>query len=116
MADFSKMKAAQGFFSPQRYEADILDCEVTGSIPTELEGAFVRLGGEWFYPPKFADDAILNSDGHVSSFRFKDGRVSYKSRFVRTPRFQANLKAGSQQFGYYRNPFTDEPSVSPHYS
>ncbi|BBD99972.1 dioxygenase [Sphingobium amiense] len=111
MADFSKMKAAQGFFSPQRYEADILDCETTGSIPAELEGAFVRLGGEWFYPPKYQDDAILNSDGHVSSFRFKNGRVSYKSRFVRTPRFEANLKAGSQQFGYYRNPFTDEPSV-----
>lgn len=111
MADFSKMKAAQGFFAPQRYEADILDCETSGSIPTELDGAFVRLGGEWYYPPKFEDDAILNSDGHMSMFRFRNGRVSYKSRFVRTPRFEANLKAGSQQFGYYRNPFTDNASV-----
>lgn len=111
MVDFSKMKAAKGFFAPQRYEADIFDCETTGSIPTEMDGAFVRLGGEWYYPPKFEDDAPLHSDGHMSSFRFKNGKVSYKSRFVHTPRFDSNLKAGRQQFGYYRNRFTDEPQV-----
>lgn len=109
MVDFSQHEAAQGFFSPQRFEADILECETSGSIPSELEGAFVRLGGEWFYPPKFQDDAILNADGHMSMFRFRNGRVSYKSRFVRTPRFEANLKAGEQLFGYYRNGFTDDP-------
>jgi carotenoid cleavage dioxygenase-like enzyme len=111
MVDFSSMKAATGFFAPQRYEADILDCETTGSIPTEMDGAFVRLGGEWYYPPTHEDDAPLHADGHMSSFRFRNGKVSYKSRFVRTPRFQSNLAAGRQQFGYYRNRFTDEPQV-----
>lgn len=111
MVDFSGMKTATGFFSPQRYEADILDCETRGTIPADMNGAFFRLGGEWFYPPKFPDDAILHSDGHASVFRFKNGRVSYRSRFVRTPRFDSNLAAGRQQFGYYRNRFTDDPAV-----
>jgi carotenoid cleavage dioxygenase len=105
------MKAATGFFSPQRYEADILDCETVGSVPTDMDGAFVRLGGEFYYPPKFPDDAPLHADGHMSSFRFRNGRVSYKSRFVQTPRFRSNLQAGKQQFGYYRNRFTDDPQV-----
>jgi carotenoid cleavage dioxygenase len=112
MVDFSSMATAQGFFAPQRFEADVLDCETSGTIPTEMAGAFVRLGGEWFYPPKFADDAPLNTDGHISAFRFSNGKVSYKSRFVRTPRFEANLKAGHQLFGYYRNRFTDEPAAN----
>jgi carotenoid cleavage dioxygenase-like enzyme len=112
VVDFSKMKAATGFFSPQRYEADIIECETTGTIPADMDGAFVRLGGEWYFPPKFEDDAPLNTDGHVSRFRFKNGRVSYKSRFVRTPRFEANLKAGEQLFGYYRNRFTDAPEAA----
>ncbi len=42
-----------GFFAPMRFEADITDCEVIGKIPTDLNGAFVRVGGEFLYPPKF---------------------------------------------------------------
>lgn len=111
MVDLSSMETAQGFFAPHRFEADVLECETAGTIPTEIAGAFFRLGGEWFYPPRFPDDAPLNTDGHISSFRFRNGRVSYKSRFVRTPRFDANLEAGRQLFGYYRNPHTDDPAV-----
>src|SRR6478736_4375401 len=101
----------QAFLAPQRFDVDLLDCEVEGTIPIDINGAFVRVGGEWYYPPKFADDAPLHSDGYISRFRFKDGRVSYKGRFVRTPRFEANLDAGRQQFGYYRNPFTSDAAV-----
>jgi len=111
MADLSKLTTAQGYFAPQRFEAEVLDCETIGTIPSDITGAFVRLGGEWYYPPKFPNDAPLHSDGHISRFRFHDGRVSYRSRFVRTQRFEANLKAGHQQFGYYRNRLTDEPQV-----
>ncbi len=103
--------AARGFFAPQRFDTELLDCEVEGTIPSDMDGAFVRVGAEWYYPPKFKDDAYLHADGYISSFRFKDGRVSYRGRFVRTPRFEANLAAGDQQFGYYRNPFTNDESV-----
>lgn len=111
MVDLSSLTTAKGFFAPQRFEGDVLDCETTGTIPSDIAGAFYRLGGEWFYPPRFADDAPLHTDGHMSMFRFKNGRVSYKSRFVRTPRFEANLQAGQQMFGYYRNRQTDDPKV-----
>lgn len=111
MADFSGQPMTRGFGSPQRFDADIFDCEVEGTLPADLVGAFVRLGGEWYYPPKFQDDAPLNSDGYISMFRFHGGRVSYKGRFVRTERFENNLKAGRQLYGYYRNATTDDPSV-----
>ena len=112
MADYSSAAGGRGFGAPIRFEADILDCEVVGTIPKEIDGAFYRVGAEWFLPPKFRDDAILNADGYVSMFRISNGRVSYRGRWIRTERFEQNLKAGKQLYGYYRNPYTDDPSIS----
>jgi carotenoid cleavage dioxygenase-like enzyme len=44
-------------------------------------------------------------------FRIKDGRVSFKSRFVRNERYIAQEKAGRILFPMYRNPYLDDPSV-----
>lgn len=100
-----------GTGAPTRFEADIPDCEVIGQIPRDIDGAFYRVGAEWYYPPKFPDDAILNADGYVSMFRIQGGRVGYKGRWVRTERFRRNQEAGRQLYGYYRNPYTDDPYV-----
>ena len=105
------MPARTGFYTPTRFEGDVYDCEVVGKIPTDLNGAFVRVGGEWLYPPKFADDAALNSDGYISQFTFRNGKVDYRGRWVRTARFEANREAQRQLYGYYRNPYTDDPKV-----
>ncbi len=111
MTDFSSMPLATGYFSPSRFEAEIFDCEVIGKIPADLEGAFYRLHGDWLYPPKYRDEASLSADGYASVFRFKDGIVDYRGRYVRTDRFKRQLAARRQLYGYYRNPYTDEPEV-----
>jgi carotenoid cleavage dioxygenase-like enzyme len=111
MTGYTRDPTQVGFFAPMRFEADIVDCEVIGKIPADLNGAFVRVGGEWLYPPKFADDAMLNTDGYVSSFRFRNGAVSFKGRWVKTHRYQQQVAAGRQLYGYYRNPYTDDDSV-----
>ena len=111
MVDFSSQPGMKGFFAPTRFEADVYDCEVAGEIPTDLDGAFYRLHPDWLYPPNPPDDIILAADGYASMFRFKGGVVDYKGRYVRTERFQNQLAARRQLYGYYRNPFTDDPSV-----
>src|SRR5262244_3388212 len=68
MADLSGQASGRGFNSPLRFEASVDDCEVVGKIPEDLNGAFYRVGAEWYYPPRFPDDAILNADGYVSMF------------------------------------------------
>jgi carotenoid cleavage dioxygenase-like enzyme len=97
--------------APTRFEASIDDCEVVGSIPSDIDGAFYRVGGEWYYPPMFRDDAPLNADGYVSMFRIKNGKVDFKGRWIETHRFKEQRKARRQLYGYYRNPYTDDPSV-----
>src|SRR5690606_7630823 len=98
--------------TPLRLNASIDDREVVGKIPADIDGAFYRVGYEWYYPPKFSDDAILNADGYISMFRIKDGKVHYRGRWIETYRLQQLRKAGRQLYGYYRNPYTDDPSVS----
>ena len=94
-----------------RLEADITDCEVTGTIPDDLNGAFYRVGPDAQYP--LAPGNIpFDGEGHVSMFRFKNGRVDYKSRFVRNERYLAQEKAGRILFPMYRNPAMDDPSVA----
>ncbi len=111
MVDFASAANTAGYFRPSRFEGEIFDCEVIGAIPPQLNGAFYRLHPDWFYPPNPADDIPLAADGYVSAFRLHDGRAHYKGRYVRTRRYEAQRAAGRQLYGYYRNPFTDDPSV-----
>jgi carotenoid cleavage dioxygenase len=104
MVDFAPVKTKVGYFTPERFEAQVYDCEVQGKIPGDLHGTFFRVGGDWLYPPKFPDDAVLNSDAYISAFRFHDGRVDYQGRYVRTRCFEADRAAKRQLYGYYRNP------------
>ncbi len=76
-----------GAGSPLRAETDIRDCEVDGEIPAGLDGAFYRVGPDFQYPPKYPNNIPFDGEGHVGMFRFANGHVDFKSRFVRTQRF-----------------------------
>ena len=104
--------ATTGLFAPARFEADVFDCEVEGRIPSDLNGAFYRIGPDHLYPPKFRDDAnLFHGDGHVGMFRIANGHCDYRSRYVRTPRYLADRRARKQLFGNYRNPGTNDPAM-----
>jgi carotenoid cleavage dioxygenase-like enzyme len=111
MAKFPKIPMFEGIHAPSRIEVDIHDLEVEGDIPADLDGAFYRVAPDFQYPPRFENDVPFNADGTVSMFRFRNGRVDLKHRYVRTDRFQLEREAGRALFGRYRNPFTDEPCV-----
>jgi carotenoid cleavage dioxygenase-like enzyme len=102
-----------GFNSPTRFDADVYDCEVWGQIPTDIHGTFYRMQCDFDYrPPKNEWLTGFNGDGHISRFRFRDGSVDFKGRFIRTARLMAERKERKRLFGVYRNPFTDDPSVA----
>jgi carotenoid cleavage dioxygenase-like enzyme len=110
MVDFSTT-APSGYFSPSRFDAEVLDCELIGTLPRDLDGAFYRMHLDWFYPPKFPDEASLSADGYISMFRLRNGIADYRGRYVRTNRFDRQLAARKQLYGYYRNPYTDDAEV-----
>lgn len=109
---FPDINMYRGFQAPGRFEGDVRGVPVVqGEIPADLSGAYYRVGPDPQFPPKLGTDIPLNGDGMVSMFRFDDGRVDFKCRWVHTPKFEVEREAGRALFGAYRNPFTDDPSV-----
>ncbi len=100
-----------GHNTPSRIECDVEDLVVEGALPDEIQGSWYRAIPDPQYPPMLGDDVYLSGDGMVSLFRFENGRVSLRMRYVRTERWQNEHAAGRSLSGRYRNPFTDDPSV-----
>ena len=101
---------ANGPFAPVRAEINLMDCEVDGTLPSDLYGTFYRVGPDFLYPPRLPN-IPLDGEGHIGMFRFSNGHVDYKSRFVRTQRYKAQAQARESLFGTYRNPRGDDARV-----
>lgn len=107
---FHAVDSFYGIETPLRFEADVHDCEVIGTIPAELEGTLYRAGPDTQFPTR-AGDIIVNGDGMVSSFDFRDGHVAFKCRYVNTERFNKERAARTRLYGIYRNSHTDDPAA-----
>lgn len=102
---------ATGFFAPMRFEADLHDCEVDGTIPSDIDGTFYRTCVDRRYPQRLPGDIPFNADGAVDMFRIRDGHVDFRSRFIRTPRYIVERRERRALFGIYRNKYTNDPLV-----
>jgi carotenoid cleavage dioxygenase-like enzyme len=101
----------QGVFAPVFVEGDSCDLPVTGEIPKGLNGALYRNGPN----PQFAPRGHYHwfaGDGMVHAFTLENGRATYRNRWVRTPRFELERKAGGALLGGFGDPSKSDPSVA----
>ena len=109
---FPENNLFKGWGEPLRSESTIEALEITqGAIPEGLEGALYRNGADWQYPSNRTDDIFIDGEGMFHMFRFRDGQVDYRSRWVRTARYEAQQKARRSIFGRYRNRYTNDPAA-----
>ncbi|MGW5397659.1 carotenoid oxygenase family protein [Streptomyces sp. NPDC003952] len=88
-----------GSFAPVSEEVDVADLEVTGEIPPELDGLYLRNGpnprftpiGSYLYP--------IDGDGMLHGIWLSQGRARYRNRFVRTASLRAEERAGRALWG-----------------
>lgn len=99
-----------GSDGPCRVQGELADLIVYGTIPKEIDGTFYRVMCDPYVPPH-VNNVPLDGDGSISAFRFHDGRVDMKLRYIETERFKLERKANQALFGIYRNPFTHHPCV-----
>ena len=111
MTHFPDTPSFTGFNTPVRVEGEVLDLDITGTVPPELNGAFYRVQPDPQFPPLLGDDIAFNGDGSISMFRFENGRIHFRQRWARTDKFKLEREAGRALFGAYRNPITDDESV-----
>ncbi|MBV8592994.1 MAG: carotenoid oxygenase family protein [Caulobacteraceae bacterium] len=98
-----------GNFAPVREEVD-LDLEVRGELPRDLAGVLYRNGPNPQFDPG-PDYHWFGGDGMIHGFFVGDGKVRYRNRFVRTPKWRSENEAGRRLFGTFGNPMTTDPSV-----
>jgi carotenoid cleavage dioxygenase len=108
---FPKTPTFSTIDEPFRFEGELFDLEVEGTIPPELDGTFFRVGPDQAFPPKMGDANPFNGDGMITAFRISKGHCDLQTRYVHTHRLLAERKARCGLFGDYRNPFTDDASV-----
>ena len=112
-AAFPDLPLYRGWGAPLRVESDVRDLElVSGEVPTDLNGTLYRCGPDRQYPPLFKDDVFIDGEGMAHMFRFDNGHVDYRSRWVRNERFKLQEQARRSLFGRYRNRYTNDPSVA----
>ncbi|HEY0300896.1 MAG TPA: carotenoid oxygenase family protein, partial [Rhizomicrobium sp.] len=100
-----------GNFGPLGTEDDFADLKISGEIPKALRGAFYRNGPNPQFPPRDPNHHWFAGDGMLHAFFVEDGRVSYRNRYVRTPKWALENAAGKSLFGTFGNPMTTDPSA-----
>jgi len=98
-------------YAPSRFEGEVFDLEVQGTVPAELNGTFVQVAPDPQYPPMLGDDIFFNGDGAITAFRFDRGHVDLQRRYVLTDRLKAQRAARKSLHGSYRNGFTNDAAV-----
>ena len=91
-------------------ECDCANLTVEGEVPRDLDGTFYRIGPSPQFPPRGSYNP-LNGDGMVHAFHLREGRVSYRNRWVRTQQWMLEHAAGRALFATSGLPADSDPSV-----
>jgi hypothetical protein len=82
-----------GAWRPQNVEYDADDLRVEGELPADLYGVYLR-NTENPLHPAIVRYHPFDGDGMIHKVSFRDGKVSYRNRFVRTDGLLAEQEAG----------------------
>lgn len=90
----------QGVYAPVMEELQLQDLKlVKGSIPTDLNGVYLRAGPNARYAPNGRYHPF-DGDGMVHAAHFDNGHLTYRNRWVQTEGFVEEAQAGqSTHFG-----------------
>lgn len=78
----------KGNWAPVQDELSVDDLHVDGEIPSELRGLYLRNG---MNPRSGWSDHWFFGNGMVHGVEIKDGKASYRNRFVRTPYYENDM-------------------------
>ncbi|MFG1400225.1 carotenoid oxygenase family protein [Roseixanthobacter pseudopolyaromaticivorans] len=101
----------QGAFAPVSREIEQSDLEVvSGAIPAELSGVYMRNGPNPRYEP-ISYAYPFDGDGMIHAVYFDNGRARYKNRFVRTRALAVEHRAGRAVYGGVFHPVPVDPAL-----
>ncbi|MGV3479770.1 MAG: carotenoid oxygenase family protein [Sphingobium sp.] len=97
-----------GAWTPQMEEVNAIDLDVIeGEIPHDLDGIYLRNTENQIHQPAGRHHPF-DGDGMIHQIDIRDGKASYRNRFIRTRCFHAEQEAGRSLWGG----LMDGPGVS----
>lgn len=84
---------ATGLYAPVAKEVIGIDLPTAGRVPFDLAGIFAQATPNPAFPPG-PGHSWFDGDGMVQSVAFKNGRATYRNRYVRTTGLEEDLAAG----------------------
>ena len=83
----------EGVYARVDDELEVSDLKVVGEIPAALDGMFVQNSPNPYYPTKGAYH-WFDGDGMVHAVQLRDGRATYRNRYIQTAGLAADKAAG----------------------
>ncbi|MEH6589018.1 MAG: carotenoid oxygenase family protein [Halioglobus sp.] len=93
-----------GVYAPTSDEMSVDNLEVTGELPADLVGAYFRNGPNPVFEPKNRHHPF-DGDGMMHGVYFRDGKVSYRNRYVQTVALAQELVDGKSVSPGVMGPF-----------
>lgn len=93
----------EGNYGPVKEEITADTLKVIGQLPAELDGMYVRNGPNPQFPP-LGGYHWFEGDGMLHGVRIRDGKASYRNRWVRTAAWEYEHKAGKAMLGSFTDP------------
>jgi carotenoid cleavage dioxygenase len=84
-----------GTFAPVTSEIEVNDFEIVGEIPKDLNGVYLRNGPNPRFEPKDTYH-IFDGDGMIHSAEFREGRMVYRNKWIRTASYLKNEQQGKE--------------------
>lgn len=75
-------------------EREVEGLKIEGQFPKYFNGSYYRNGPALFERDAIRYEHLFEGDGMIHAFRFNQGKVDYKNKFVRTAKFKAEQTAG----------------------
>ena len=88
----------EGGFRPVHDEVELDELEISGVIPSGLNGRYLRNGPNPYFTP-YTYTYPIDGDGMIHQITLQNGKASYKNAFVQTKGLQAEIKAGKALYG-----------------
>lgn len=83
-------------YTPVSHEVRHLPVKVTGQLPKDLQGVYLRNGANARFKKTMSRLHAFNGAGMLHQVQIRDGEVTYSNFFVRTPRDAFEEKVGRE--------------------
>lgn len=99
-----------GNFAPIEDEIDVAELPVTGAIPPELTGLYLRNGPNPMFEP-LGDYHWFDGDGMLHGVRLSGGKASYRNRWIQSRGLGAEKRAGRAVYGGMKTMSLTDPAL-----